>query len=398
MRVVKRNSSYLLIGGAIVKFLLMFTPPFGDLINWASVAEILLNAISTGHYNQVTVPGVYAGLGFLLLPSFWIWTRLPITHPPVGHHHMLFSSSMPVLLLAFLLKVPIFLADIGMGILISNIVSQATGSKSKGRTAFLAWYLNPFNIYWINIFGGMDTIPTCIFMAGLSLGTRSKWFRSGLSLAFAAILRVFPLFTFPFILLAFKNRLSNVVLFVIGFIVPLALAFGFVLSTGVVTFTWIVGIPSRQFWLMDFFGYSLTNIYVKLTYVILVLQFFVTYRYWKGPDLIPLATVSVLALLTAAQAYGGSAQHFIWASPLLTTSVMLNRNEKWSCILTFITACLAPVISPVPLPAVTDSLTWGAFYAAKGNYLIRINLNQIRKFATNKTKTLELQMVTNSLR
>ena len=380
-----------------MKFLLMFTPPYGDLINWGSVAEILFNAISSGHYAQVTVPGVYTGLGFLLVPSYWLWTKLPIPHPPVNQSHMLFSTSMPVLLLSFLLKIPILFADIGTGVLISNLVSRATGS-SKGRVAFLVWYLNPFNIYWINVFGGMDIIPTCIFMAAVALATKDKWLDSGLSLAVAGILRIFSLFTFPFLLLVFRNKLNRSARFLIGFMLPLALGIGFVLSTGVVTFTWIVGVPSRQFWLMDFFGYSLTNNNVKLTFVVLALQFFVTCRYWKSAEIIPLATVSVLALLTAAQAYGGSGHHFIWASPLLTTSVMLNQNEKWTFILTFMTACLGPFISPVPLPAYTDTLTWGAFYAAKTVYLLRINLNQIQLFAFNKMKALDLQVATNDIR
>ena len=285
-----------------MKFLLMFTPPYGDLVNWASVADILLNAISTGHYGQVTVPGVYAGLGLLLLPSFWLWTRLPVAHPPVNQAHMLFSTSMPVLLLSFLLKIPVFLADIGTGILVSTLVARATNSPSKGRTAFLLWYLNPFNIYWINVFGGMDIIPTFIFMAGVNLGSKEKWFGSGLSLAFASVLRIFPLFTFPFLLAVFRDKWRRAFSFMIGFVVSLAIVFGFALATGLVTSTWIIGTPSRQFWLLDFFGYNLTNSYVKLTYVVIALQLFITYRYWHKAELIPLATVSVLALLTAAQA------------------------------------------------------------------------------------------------
>ena len=395
---MQSRSTWWIIGGACVKFLLMFTPPYGDLVNWASVADILLNAISTGHYGQVTVPGVYAGLGLLLLPSFWLWTRLPVAHPPVNQAHMLFSTSMPVLLLSFLLKIPVFLADIGTGILVSTLVARATNSPSKGRTAFLLWYLNPFNIYWINVFGGMDIIPTFIFMAGVNLGSKEKWFGSGLSLAFASVLRIFPLFTFPFLLAVFRDKWRRAFSFMIGFVVPLAIVFGFALATGLVTSTWIIGTPSRQFWLLDFFGYNLTNSYVKLTYVVIALQLFITYRYWHKAELIPLATVSVLALLTAAQAYGGSGHHFIWASPLLTTSVMMNPNEKLAYILTFVTACLGPFISPIPLPTYTDTLTWGAFYAAKTNYLLRINLNQIRAFATNKTTTLDLQVATNRTR
>jgi hypothetical protein len=379
----------LLIGATCIKLLFMFSPPYGDLINWGSVADTILNALATGHYGQVTARGVYADLGLLLVPSLWVWTRLPITHPPVNQEYMLFGTSTSVLLLSVLLKLPVLLADIGTGILVSKLVTKATDSASKGRAAFLVWYLNPYNIYWINVFGGMDIIPTFIFMAGLNFGTKGKWLGSGLSLAFAAITRIFPLVTFPFLLTAFRNKTSKAFPFLISFLVPIIVGVGIILVTGAATFTSIVGTPSRQYWLLDFLGYNLTNSYVKLTFVVLALQLFVTYRYWKKASIISLATVSVLALLTAAQAYGGSVQHFIWASPLLTTSMMLNPNEKWAFIFTFVTACLAPFILPVTLPLYADTLTWGAFYAAKSNYLLRINLNHVWPVTTNQTSTLQ---------
>lgn len=350
----------------------MFYPVSNDLANWGTIASSILTAITTGRYADASATGVYGGLGLFLVPFYWIWTILPIAHPPP--ESLKYSTSIPALFLSILLKVPTLLADIGTGILILGLVTRGTNSNDKGRTGFLVWYLNPFNIYWINLYGGMDIIPTFIFMLGLKFATNEKWLRSGLSLAVGTITRIFPLFTVPFLLTTLRNR--SKLSFLTGFLGPLLVGTIVVYAIGAGTITSIAATPERQYWLLDFLGYNLTNNNVKLTYVLLALQFFITYRYWREHSTINVATVSVLALLTAAQAYGGSTHHFLWVSPLLTTTMMINPNEKPFFILTFIAACLAPPIIYITLPLYSVTLTWGAFYATKISYLIRINLNE----------------------
>jgi hypothetical protein len=361
----------------------MFYPPQGDLINWGSVATNILVAIANGRYSQASDTGVYSGLGLFLVPSVWVWQQLPINHPPIDQVHMLFGTSTPILLLAVLLKLPTLLADIGTGILVSRIVRRASQSVAKGRGAFLVWYLNPYNVYWINFFGGMDIIPAFIFMLGLELAISNRWLCSGIGLAIGTITRIFPLFSAPFLLLAVRERKRGIATFLLGLLTPLTVGVLLVLAIGAGTFTSIAATPENQYWLQDFLGYSLTNDYVKLTYVVLALQFFITFRYWRKPDIIGLATVSVLALLTAAQAYGGATHHFLWVSPLLTASMMLNPNERWVFILTFVAGCIAPSIF-FPLPIFTDTLTWGAFWASKATYLLRINVNNITQDHSTK--------------
>jgi hypothetical protein len=358
-----------------VKILLMFIPPGGDLVNWGAIASAILTAITTGRYAEASNTGVYVGLGLVLVPFFWLWTTLPIVHLPP--QSLIFSTSPPAILLSFLLKIPVLLADIGTGILILNLVKRETNLPRTGSIAFLVWYVNPFNIYWINLFGGMDIIPTFIFMLGLTFATNEKWIRCGLSLAIGAITRIFPVFTFPFLFSALRNKNRRALSLLTGFLGPMLIGVTILYLTGAGTLTSMAATPGRQYWLLDFLGYSLTNSSVKLTFVLVALQLFVTYRCWKEHGVISVATVSLLALLTAAQAYGGSTHHFLWVSPLLTTTVMLNPNEKPFFILTFIAACLAPPIISVTLPLYTDTLAWGAFYATKISYLLRINLNEI---------------------
>jgi hypothetical protein len=352
----------------------MFSPPSGDLGNWGAIASTILTAITTGRYAEASSTGVYGGLGLILVPFFWIWTMLPIAHPPP---QSLISGTSTALLFSVLLKIPVLLADIGTGILILKLVTRGTGSSDRGRVAFLVWYLNPFNIYWINLFGGMDIIPAFILMLGLTFGTSEKWLRCGFSLAIGAITRIFPVFTVPFLLSALRNKNRQTLYLLTGFLGPMLVGAIIVYGIGAGTFTSMAATPERQYWLLEFLGPSLGNSYVKLTYVVLALQFFVTYRYWEKPSVISLATVSLLALLTGAQFYGGYARHFLWVSPLLTTTVMLNRNEKWLFIATFLAGSLAPSIWWISIPPYTDTLTAGAFWATKATYLLRINLDNI---------------------
>ena len=388
MRLRQFKSKFWLVAlvATCAKILLMFYPPEGDLINWAGVANAILTTILTGRYATALNTGVYGGLGLLLVPFLWIWFQLPISHPPVTWEYMLFGTSPSVLTLAFLLKVPTLLADIGTGILVMKIVGKETGRTSNGRVAFLLWYLNPFNVYWINLFGGMDIIPTFIFMLALKFALDEKWLRSGFGVAIGTITRIFPIFSLPFLLMIRSDRRRWKLSFLTAALAPLILGTIVLIAIGGSTLTSMAATPERQYWLLDFVGYDLTP-NVKLTLVVLALQLYIVYRFWKDHTPISLATVSVLALLTAAQAYGGSTHHFLWVSPLLTTSVMLNSNERIPFALAFITACVAPSIF-IPLPAYSDTLTWGAFWASKAIYLLRINLSNIK--LPNPTQTISI--------
>ncbi len=99
---------------------------------------------------------------------------------------------------------PPFLSDLATGIIVSKLVRQLTRLEQKSRVAFLLWYANPFNIYWINVYGGMDVIPGMIFVFSLYYGMANKWYRCGVFAAIASLLRIFPILALPF----FPSRYS----------------------------------------------------------------------------------------------------------------------------------------------------------------------------------------------
>ena len=371
-------------GIGVFKVLLMvlippIPPPAGDIFNWAGLAAFDLGSLSSGHFPSVSATGIYGFMGLVLVPFYWFWTQLPIEHLPIKDIGYLYYTSTPAVLLSLLLNVPTFLADIATGILVSKLVRQLTKSSSKSRLAFLAWFGNPFNIFWINLYGGMDVIPASVFVLAVLLGGERKWFRCGLCASVAAVLRVFPLFSFPFFLMAVRTeKIRGHVRLFSGFLVPLVLGLVILYATGAGTLAAIAAIPLRQYWLMDFLGWSLTNQYVRLTLVLVALQFLISIRFWRRPILLHLVTASLLALFVGSYAYGSVGHHFLWVSPLLTVCVALNPGESWIFIFTFLTASLYPPIFGAPaIPPLLGTFVGGAFYAAKTTYLLELNLRNI---------------------
>jgi len=366
----------LLMAGILKVAVLILTPPTGDLLNWTAGASTTLRFIAHDHLPPISVTGVYGPIELLLIPSFWVWTQLPIQHPQV--YSMLNSHSTPALLLAVLMKLPPLIADIITGVGVFKLTLQLTHSEKKGQLAMIIWYLNPYNIYWINGAGSMDVIPTLLLLLGVILGSSSKWFRSGLCVAFGSILRIYPLFSFPFFLLATQRRKSRGYA-LSGFLLPLAIALICIYASGIGTVSAIVELPKVEYWLLDFLGGNLTNANLRLALVLVPVQFYVTVRYWKRLPLLYLATTSVLTLLIGAQ--NTPPYHFLWASPLLTVCVVLCPRELWIFLLTFITASLhlGPIfgIFPMTMFSLVDPFLGGCFYAAKVAYLIKLNLRNI---------------------
>ena len=364
----------------IAKLLVMvLVTPWGDLINWSAGASNVLGYLSVGRYPPIAVTGVYGPLQVILAPFFWLWTKLPINHPPLSSLPLYYVHSTPAFSLSILMKLPSFLADIATGGLVYKLVKQMTNSEKKSQIALLSWYCNPFNIYWIEAFGAMDVIPTFILLLAIVLGMNRRWFSCGFCVAVASILRIFPLFVFPFLFVQAKAKSwRGYVLLLSGFLLPLICAIIAMYMSGAGTLSIVAGLPQGESWLLDFLGVNL-NEYVKLTPFLLVVQFFITIYYWRRGTLVHVATVALLTLLVGALPYGGYGYHFLWVSPLLSASVSLSFDELWVFIFTFVTASLYPPMIFIPLPSLSalEPLFAGAFFAAKATYLAKINAENI---------------------
>jgi hypothetical protein len=383
--ILARCKLIFILVSAVKLLLIAWAPTYGDLFNWAEGANLALGFLSAGRIPPLSATGVYGPLQLVLSPFFWFWIRLPVDHPSIHIIQVSSHSTLSALSLIFLMRLPTFLSDIAIGVLIFKLVRQITGSEQRSKVGFLLWYVNPFNIFWIEVFGGMDVIPTLVLVMAVVLGMKQKWFNSGLSVAVATVLRLFPILTFPFFMLAVKGRKARAyVPLLSGFLLPLLVGSIVLYITGSATFVSVFNTPLAEYWVLDFLGFKLTNQYVRLVPVVLAVQFYIIVRYWKNPGLIQLVAVSLLTLLVA-YVYGGINHHFLWVVPFLTISVAINYDELWIFIVTFVTGSLYPFIFPIPaIPLLNqtihffDPLFAGAFYAAKTAYLIKINLKNIR--------------------
>jgi len=375
-----------------IRILIILSTPLGfsttasvsDFSNWILGAAAIFKSLSAG-----TIPcwspgfGVYFGIELILTPFFWVWTMLPIQHPPMLN---LVNFSVPAMTLALLMKLPIFFSDIVTGILLSRLIWKVTRSKTSSALASLTWFANPFNIYWLYVYGAMDIIPTAMVLLALNFGLDDEWLRTGICTVVAGLLRVFPFVSLPFLLPLARVKLARIYLFV-GSLIPIILvicAF-FIRGTSGCSLTGVLSIPGREPWLLRFLGLDILGgsswaFVVKLAPVIILVQLYVVLRYWRGDsNIVHLVSVSFLALMVGADVYGGSAYHFLPVSPLLSACLALHpREETWLYTLIFITAILFPGIQWLgwlfPIYPVIGTFLAGAFYAAKAGYLIRLNM------------------------
>lgn len=370
---------------AIKLVMMVWSPTYSDLFNWATGAALVLRYLAAGKFPPVSVTGVYGPLQVTLSPLYWIWTKLPIDHPPISFIQYSSHSTIPAITIIFLMRLLPFSCDVAIGFLLLKLVKQITDSDEKGKIALLLWYANPFNIFWIEEFGTMDVIPAFVLLIAVIYGTNSRWFKSGLCVAAATALRIFPILTLPFFLIAAKDRkLRRCSYFMSGVMLPIVVGLASLYLTGAATMASMLNTPLNEYWLLDFLGFKLTNQFVRMVPVLLAVQFYQIVRFWKNYHLVDLVAASLLALLVA-HTYGGINHHFIWVVPFLTASIAINYDELWIFVVTFVTASLYPFIFPIPaMPMVSDTIHYfdpfyaGCFFAAKAAYLIQINLKRIR--------------------
>jgi hypothetical protein len=193
---------------AIYKRITLFYQVGGDVDTYVEAVEDLLSgknpyeATVESFKHLETNPG---NKGFSYLPGFLY------TNAFLYSIYMFLSSLRPcnVILqtgfctpMIYFWKIPILLADVGVGILLYKLLSD----KSKLATIFalLVWFVNPF-IFLKNDFISNDAIP--IFFMLLALYHLGKdEIAAGASYALAVGTKTFPIFILPVMLINSSNR------------------------------------------------------------------------------------------------------------------------------------------------------------------------------------------------
>ncbi|MFQ5911355.1 MAG: hypothetical protein ACE5IJ_11655, partial [Thermoplasmata archaeon] len=90
-------------------------------------------------------------------------------------------------------KAPIFLADLGVGLLLLSLLKKA-GREEMGRMAFMAWFLNPYVIMTNAVIGQFDAIPAFLTLLAVILVLEFRNFYAGMSIGLAAMFKAYPTF------------------------------------------------------------------------------------------------------------------------------------------------------------------------------------------------------------
>ncbi len=297
--------------------------------------------------------GVYTGLALLLAPFFWLWNAIPVAHPQVGAMLGMyyFHPSVEAFLLTFAIKLPILIFDVLAGVFVFFLVRDITGSAQSGGKAFLFWYLNPFNVFMIEMWGSMDVIPAAFVVLAVLLALRKRWVSSGLTLSLATLLRIFPLLLLPAFLLYWIRKCSSrmTVGFMISFLAPLVAALYVLLrifgSVEAIVSSF-VGIAFGNAWLLRFYGIivvpgiqgTFDRLGVPLALFLYPLQLYVATNLWKRHriDSLVLAFLLIHFTATTYEPY-----HFTWITPMLAVYYGIDRRRFRPLAILFVAAFLA---------------------------------------------------------
>lgn len=385
----------------VAKILEMLSqPPTGELLRWSLGASEALVSLTSGRLPSISSTGPYGMMFVVLAPFFWLWTILPIDHPPLAvlacYTLSPCDSQTPISALvglAAVMKIPTFVFDVLTGTLIYRLVRQITNSRRRSSLGFMTWYVNPFNFGWLYLYGYLgDLIPAALVVFAVILANDKKWFRCGVWTFIASALRIFPVVTLPFLVSKIKTDRARVYFGLFAGFLSLTISWLIVeYTTTGVTLATIVAVPIQWDYLLDVFAPNIpVGQSVRWMPVLLALQFYVILRFWKsGANAVHLTTVSILALLLGAGPIFQQNQ-FLWVSPLLSICLALHPDELWIFILTFSTdvTCdycgflsgytfLGNLVPHGPWGWLPNLTIAGAFYAFKATYLIKLNLENI---------------------
>jgi hypothetical protein len=344
----RRLTALVFLVGVLKVLIFVLAKQSSDFNNFTQMAQYDFTSLTHG---TLAFNGAYSGMGIFLALFYGLWLALPINHAND-------------LLLGLALKIPIIAFDFLAGVLIYWVTKAATKSSSYGRKGFLIWYLNPFNLILIFVWGSVDTIPAVFLLLAILLGYKHKWSAAGLSLAVASILRLFPILLFPALLIfVLRQGRRAATSFAAAFLAPLVgacvlliMMFGS-LSAVVNVFA---NLALQEPYLL-FFGYPLLPD-VPLAYnlclglLLFALQLYIMKSFWKTPSSLLSPSLAFLFILFAATSQ--MIYHFNWVTPLLTADYVISRQRPRLFILLFVFAFLS-YLSGLGLPSFTPGYLLG---------------------------------------
>ena len=132
----------------------------------------------------------------------------------------------------FVFKLPLFLADVLVAVVIFILVKRITSDEKKASIAFSLWFLCPL-VIWNSAFQGQfDSIMILMLALSVLMVFEKKYFFAGIFIALGTFTKVFPIIIVPlmiaYILSESQNkeeRLKNISYGIIGFLTITAILY-----------------------------------------------------------------------------------------------------------------------------------------------------------------------------
>ena len=201
LRFVKRPIVLVFLVGLLIRLILipLLAYPY-DVSHWA----ITIQNIESGN-GLYELPGYYYSpvWGYILgIVSFFGSFLMDI---PLGGY---FNSAVPMELLWWdlykaeittiefnvLVKIPMLLSDMLIGILLYRFIKERTDDERKSTIGAALWLLCPIVIYMSAVQGMFDTISVLFMLLSVMAAYKGRYFAAGSALALATLTKLFPVY------------------------------------------------------------------------------------------------------------------------------------------------------------------------------------------------------------
>ncbi len=108
---------------------------------------------------------------------------------------------------SFIVKLPLLIVDIIVGLLLHRFVKTVTESDIKAVMAFAMWFFCPLVLVETSVHGMFDNISALFLLLTIMLAYDRNYFSAGVAFSFSMMVKIFPIcFTFLFMAWIFKKE------------------------------------------------------------------------------------------------------------------------------------------------------------------------------------------------
>ena len=286
--------------------------------------------------------------------NFWRWaTSSSVADPSNWALTAPSKMSLDLNLLSLLLRLPAFVADVGVAFMLYLVTRRLTRSTELSRLSSIVWFLNPYNFLAAELLGVPDIVVALLVVITVFLLLYDRFVFASIILSFGIILKLYPILLVPPIILYvvhttgfdWRKTIALIGFSVIG--VGGYLSWIFPQSVAVLNADYTPVSQPMNLTLVSFSpGQGAT---ISFTLAGLVLVYLLM---WSKK--LALTSGVALTLLSYYLFSNPYLQYFIWVTPFLTLDIILVKKKRaalFSLLMIFILAYWWMLSQGFPTPS-----------------------------------------------